>query len=171
MEKKGTAVEIAIAILACECVASPDLTGLGGGFVAMIYNHAEDTIDTLIATESSHLSHLDNNAEDVKKAGVPGMLMGLRSLHQHYSSTMEWQNLLEGACELASEYAEDNQELMNKYPKYKHLILSKELNRTFETISIGGAKAFYEGELGNKFITDLNKLGNTMLQFDLEEYK
>lgn len=47
----GSVADATIAGLLCEGVASPQSTGLGGGFVATIYNKAKNQAETLIARD------------------------------------------------------------------------------------------------------------------------
>lgn len=161
---------MAIAILACECVASPGRTGLGGGFVAMIYRQKTGLVETLIATEKAYLAELPNDKQ-IHKVGVPGMLDGLDEMYKRYGTTMGWDRLIDGAYDLAKKYAENNDELLKEYGEFKHLIKSAQLQETLEDIMYNEPKEFYNGEMGKKFINDINGLGGFMKISDLSEYE
>lgn len=170
LKHNTTAVEVAIAILACECVASPEYTGFGGGFVAMIYRKKTDTVETLIATEWSHIAELPGE-EPIHFVGVPGMLKGLWEMYKRYETSMGWDSLMKGAHQLAKEYAEGNQKRTKEFGDDENLILSKRLQETIDVVMYHEPKEFYEGELGLKFIKDIQDQGGTMRQIDLQEYE
>lgn len=163
-------MEVAIAILACECVASPGSTGLGGGFVAMIYRQKTGIVETLIATEKAYLAEMPND-NPIHRVGVPGMLEGLGEMYKRYETTMGWDRLISGAYKLAKKYAENNDELLEEHKEFKHLIKSQQLQETLEDIMYNEPKEFYEGEMGKKFIEDISVLGGYMKTSDLEEYE
>uniref|UniRef100_T1GFT9 Gamma-glutamyltranspeptidase n=1 Tax=Megaselia scalaris TaxID=36166 RepID=T1GFT9_MEGSC len=137
--ERGTAVEAAIAILACECVASPDRTGFGGGFVALIYRHETRKIESLIATERSpmHSSEKSNAESRIRYVGVPGMLKGLWEMYIRYETTKSWKHLLHGTLELARDYVKDNSEVTKTLQgnlKLSKLINNKKLTETIKIL-------------------------------------
>lgn len=173
LRERGTAVETAIAILACECVASPGKTGFGGGFVALIYRHETRQIESLVATERSpkHESEKSNSESRIKYVGVPGMLKGLWAMYTRYETTKPWKHLLHGTLELASEYVKDNSEITKTLEDNAKLINSKKLKETLTILMNNEPKEFYEGDLGEMFVNDVIKLGGTMKMSDLKEYE
>lgn len=56
MLEGGSAVDAAIASLFCEGVAMPQSCGIGGGFVMVIYNKRNQTVETLIARETAPMA-------------------------------------------------------------------------------------------------------------------
>lgn len=171
MKQKGTAVEVAIAVLACECVASPEITGFGGGFVALIYRSSTGEVESMIATEKSHIVEFPGT-EAIHTVGVPGMLKGLWEMYNRYETSISWNNLIRGAFDLASEHDKNNDEHANKFESEKrHLILSNPLLQTVTAIMNNEPKEFYDGELGDKFISDMKQLGSEMVKSDLQEYE
>lgn len=167
-------MEVALAVLACECVESPDKTGFGGGLVAMIYRHETKLVETLIATERSHIRNISKEITEINQVGVPGLLKGMWEMYTRYDTTKPWKSLLQGAYKVAESYAIDNRELINKFKKHEHakyLILSKTLRDSLKTLIDHEPKEFYEGELGRSFVKDVNLYGGNMKISDLKEYE
>lgn len=165
-------MEAAIAILACECVASPGKTGFGGGFVALIYNQKTKAVHSLIATETAILNADQANFNNPMHAvGVPGLVKGMWEMYSHFDSTMKWKTLMYGAYNLAKKYANNDEELLRENPEYKHLILSKQLFKTVETI-MDKPNDLYVGNLSKTFMKDLENMGlQEILEQDMSNYK
>lgn len=159
IKQDATAVEVAIAILACECVASPENTGFGGGFVAMIYRQKTGTVETLIATESSYIAELPDE-DPIHTVGVPGMLKGLWEMYKRYETSTSWSSLMKESYALAKEYAKGGNQ-----------VIHPQLLETIEVIMYNEPKEFYEGDLGDKFIKDIRSYGGTMHKSDLQGYR
>lgn len=104
-EQGGSAADAAISTLLCEGVASPQSTGLGGGFVMTIYIKEKNEVETLIARDVAPLAASENmyvNATKVtggKSIAVPGELKGYWELHQRYGK-LKWSEIFDPVIEL-----------------------------------------------------------------------
>lgn len=104
----GTVADVAIATIICEGITNPQSSGLGGGFLLVIYINKTRTVETLNAREiapklSTPDMFSDNTAESVrggKAVAVPGELRGLWELHQKYGR-LPWSKLFQPNIKLA----------------------------------------------------------------------
>lgn len=104
----GSIADVAVATIICEGITCPQSSGLGGGFLLMIYINKTRTVETLNARETApRLStpdmFKDNPHESVrggKAVAVPGELKGLWELHQKYGK-LPWNKLIEPNIKLA----------------------------------------------------------------------
>uniref|UniRef100_A0AAG5DIH7 Gamma-glutamyltransferase n=2 Tax=Anopheles atroparvus TaxID=41427 RepID=A0AAG5DIH7_ANOAO len=104
----GSAADAAIATLFCEGVTCPQSMGLGGGFLLTIYDHQNQTMETLNARETAPaasgrdmLSAAKERGDDTRglTVAVPGELKGYWELHQRYGK-LEWAMLVQPTVEL-----------------------------------------------------------------------
>ncbi len=127
-----------------------------------------------------------------KGSGVPGTVAGLIYALEKYG-TMKLEQVIKPAIKLASEgfildhyltnsiNSENNS--FNKYESSKkiftingskltegELFIQKDLARTLELISNGGAKAFYKGEIAHQFVNQSNINGGIFTLDDFAEY-
>ncbi|XP_037514861.2 scoloptoxin SSD14-like [Rhipicephalus sanguineus] len=107
--KDGSIVDAAIATLLCMGVALPHRMGLGGGFIATVYNQSSQEAQVLIARERAPLCAQEdmftrNPNESLvggKAVAVPGELRGYHELHKRYGK-LNWSVLFEDAIKLAT---------------------------------------------------------------------
>ncbi|XP_058443562.1 scoloptoxin SSD14-like [Malaya genurostris] len=107
LRKNGSAVDAAIATMVCEEVACPQSTGIGGGFLATIYDRATRTVISLDAREMAPQAATEEMFVDNGQAAVegglavatPGVIRGFWEMHQRYGS-LEWKELFEPTIEL-----------------------------------------------------------------------
>ncbi|XP_064487502.1 scoloptoxin SSD14-like isoform X2 [Ornithodoros turicata] len=108
IERNGSVTDAAIATLLCACVVLPHSVGIGGGFVALIYDKTKNTTYTLDAREVAPLaSNRDmfiQNTDEASVGGravaVPGLIDGLGKLHQRFGR-LPWGELFTPAINLA----------------------------------------------------------------------
>lgn len=104
-DHNGTAVDAVIATLFCEGIAVPQSMGLGGGFVATIYDKASGKVETLIARERAPLAAYESmfinmsTVEGILSIAVPGELKGYAEMHQKYGRT-PWKTLIQPTIDL-----------------------------------------------------------------------
>lgn len=199
IDEGGSAADSIIAVLICEGVVAPQVVGIGGGFIATIYNKEKRTIESLIAREtapaaSTTLMFLNNSSIDgPASVSVPGELKGYWELHKKYGK-LPWKRLFEPAIQLClqgvpvSKYmAYSFTTLANKYePTLKDMLIDPKTNdfkaigslifrpifaKTLKVIAEKGADAFYFGEIGKNLIKDLRNLGGVLTEGDLARYK
>ncbi|XP_037514859.1 scoloptoxin SSD14-like [Rhipicephalus sanguineus] len=106
--KNGSIVDAAIATLLCMGVALPHRMGLGGGFIATVYNQSSQEAQVLIARERAPLcasqnmfsSNPNESLVGGKAVAVPGELRGYYELHKRYGK-LNWSDLFDEAIKLA----------------------------------------------------------------------
>lgn len=106
MEDGGTAVDVAIAVLFCEGVILSQSMGIGGGFIATIYDKKTGTIHSMNAREMAPLSSTEDMFVNVtgsitgaRSAAVPGEILGYWEMHQKFGS-LDWKLLIEPTIRL-----------------------------------------------------------------------
>lgn len=101
----GTAVDAMIATLFCEGVTVSQSMGLGGGFVATIYDKASGKVETLVARERAPLNSNKTmfidmpTVEGILSVAVPGELKGYAEMHKKYGRT-PWKTLIQPTISL-----------------------------------------------------------------------
>lgn len=130
-----------------------------------------------------------------KSAGVPGWTAGMFYALEHYG-TMSFAEVAEPAIRMAEEgwtvepnqakwYAEMSLPLMDYYDDMSSLpfingelpyqtgehMTRKDLAATYKLLAEKGPKAFYEGEIGEAFVKEVQRLGGIMTMDDLKNYK
>lgn len=107
LKKGGSAVDSAITATLCQGLTVPQSSGLGGGFIAIIYNKKTGTIETLNAREVAPLAATKDMYEDdlsSREGGlsvaVPTELKGLHELHKKYGK-LTWEEIVQPVIEIA----------------------------------------------------------------------
>ncbi|XP_065309882.1 glutathione hydrolase 1 proenzyme-like isoform X8 [Dermacentor albipictus] len=106
--KGGTIVDAAIAALLCMGVTAPHLSGVGGGFMAVLYNK---TADKLIAVDALGVVPAGMQINEFQKnwtltqlglqaAIIPGAVAGYKLLHERFGK-LSWADLFTDAVALA----------------------------------------------------------------------
>lgn len=198
IEEGGSAADSIISVLLCEGVVAPHVVGLGGGFMATIYNRKNKTVESLIARETApaasttfmfqNVSSVDGGAT----VSIPGELKGYWELHKKYGK-LPWRRLFEPAIKLCikgipvTEYMAyamttiDNKHeptlkdmlidhRTNNFKTVGSLIFRPTLAKTLKTIAEKGADVFYSGEIGKNLIKDLKDRGGIITEEDLANY-
>lgn len=104
-DHKGTAVDAMIATLFCEGISVTQSMGLGGGFIATLYNKETNTIETLTARERAPLASSENmfgnitQVDGILAVATPGELKGYWAMHQKYGR-VPWKVLIEPSIKL-----------------------------------------------------------------------
>lgn len=134
-EHNGTAVDAAIATLFCEGVTVCQSMGLGGGFIATLYNKERGKIDTLVARERAPLKAHKNmfvnmsHVDGILSLAVPGELKGYSEMHKRFGR-VPWKTLIQPTIDLCrtghivTEYLERVLEV-KKYHIYNSTSLSE----------------------------------------------
>lgn len=105
LERNGSAVDAAIATLFCEGIACAQCMGLGGGFLATVYDASTGQVRVLNARErapgATHENMYANASSTVGglAIAVPGELRGYGALHQAYGR-LPWRELVAPTAEL-----------------------------------------------------------------------
>lgn len=200
MEKGGSMVDTAIAVMLCEGVVTPQSTGLGGGAVAITLTKNPKKTMTVISKERAPYAANEtmfSNHTSVKGAlstAVPGELKAFEMLHEAYGK-LKWEELFKPAIDLCENgftvspflrtALEKNKDVIeneptmdifvnpktNKIWEEGDVMYRKTLGDTLRIIAKEGADAFYGGELGKKFVEDVQELGGIITLEDLKRYE
>ncbi|NBG88697.1 gamma-glutamyltransferase family protein [Isachenkonia alkalipeptolytica] len=167
MEAGGTAVDAAIAISFVLNVVEPYGSGMGGGG-ALVLHDPEEGVYSYDYREISPLSASSSWGGPERGMAVPGMVMGMETLHQDHG-TLSWEALLEPSIKIAREgfrvtemfhiqaingarYLKEGPVQERLYPdghpiNNGALLVMPELADSLEKVQQGGSEAFYQGEI------------------------
>ncbi|XP_067634553.1 scoloptoxin SSD14-like isoform X2 [Eurosta solidaginis] len=197
----GSAVDGAIATLLCEGVILPHSTGIGGGFVGLIYTKSSRKIETVIAREMAPAAAKKDmfvgqtEITGALSGAVPGELLGYWEMHQKYGR-LPWKVLFQPAIKLCKEghwvskylaaaiaskidYVRNEPSLAEVFLKedgtpYKENDYMKrtQLGVTLEKIAENGVAELYNGgQVGKMFAEDIRDLGGIITEDDLKNFK
>ncbi|KAL5277598.1 hypothetical protein ACFFRR_002681 [Megaselia abdita] len=106
MEDGGSAVDVAISVLFCEGVVVSQSMGIGGGFLATIYDHKSGKVHSMNAREMAPLSSTEDMFVNVTgsitgatAAAVPGEILGYWEMHDKFG-VLKWELLIEPTIKL-----------------------------------------------------------------------
>ncbi|XP_045773048.1 glutathione hydrolase 1 proenzyme-like isoform X2 [Maniola jurtina] len=201
LEKNGTAVDAAIAALFCEGLACPQCMGLGGGFLATIYDARTRTVRVLNARERAPAATHEDMFKNASSAvgglaiAVPGELRGYGAMYQEYGR-LPWRELVQPAADLCRRGHRVNAYMGRVLKSYKDKIIAEPsmrelyvnpetgdvwnegdlireptLARTLDTIAEEGSEAIHDGTLTAALVRDIQNLGGIITEEDLRSYK
>lgn len=134
--QNGSAVDAAIATLFCEGVSVPQSMGLGGGFIATIFDKGSNSIETVIARERAPLASHEKMFVNVSEVtgilamAVPGELKGYWSMHQKYGR-VAWSKLIKPSIELCRRGHLVSVYLATVLRSYRDVIRNSSLSEVF----------------------------------------
>ncbi|XP_064467545.1 scoloptoxin SSD14-like isoform X2 [Ornithodoros turicata] len=107
--KNGTLADAAVATMLCMGVVLPHSMGIGGGFLATVYERNTKKSWSLIARERApsaakktmFVGQPSASVKGGKAVGVPGELRGYQALLERMGSNLPWKDLFEDAIKLA----------------------------------------------------------------------
>ncbi|KAI3844349.1 hypothetical protein MKW92_026368 [Papaver armeniacum] len=173
----------------------------GGGFMvvrssstgkAQAFNSRETA--PLAASKNMYANNLVNKSVGALSVGVPGEIAGLHEAWLRYGK-LPWSKLFQPAIKLAKEGFVVSPYLEMGINRTKSNILADtiglgrilapkgkllragdtcyniKLGRTLEMVAKKGPQAFYNGNLGKKFVKDVKKAGGIITMKDLKNYK
>lgn len=199
LEKRGSAVDAAIATAFCIGTINMYSSGIGGGgFMLISMNKTKIVID--FREEAPAKSNRDMFLHDPLLAqvgglavAVPGELKGLETAHRLYG-TLDWATLVEPSIILARDGWTVDIFLEKKInssaifvladpsfrrvfaPKGRLLVAGDKIQRlsyaeTLKVIANEGAHVFYTGWIAKKLISTINRAGGIMTLLDFENYE
>jgi gamma-glutamyltranspeptidase / glutathione hydrolase len=213
LREGGNAVDACIGAAVVSWVAESPLTGPGGGGFMLVYRARDRTAilhDFFVSLPGEGLGPAERaRMEDVDvdfdgsthqifhvgaaSAAVPGVPLGLESVHRRYGS-QPWAALLEPAIELARSglvltrqqaylhalldlilrHTEEGQEIYG--PGGERLVagdrlVMSDLARTLEVLRDHGAQELYTGEIGRLIAADQAQRGGAITLQDLAAYR
>ncbi len=134
-------------------------------------------------------------ADGPAAANIPGVVAGLDYLYRHYGSgKVKWEDLVAPAITLADEgfildeglpsSIAEGRRFLAKWPEAAKIYLpdgkvprpgdrffNKDYATTLKAIQMGGADAFYKGEIAKKIAADMEENGGIMTYADLAQYR
>ncbi|CAH0715631.1 unnamed protein product, partial [Brenthis ino] len=201
LERNGSAVDAAIATLFCEGIGCAQCMGLGGGFLATIYDASTGRVRVLNARERAPAAtHEDMFANASSTIGglamaVPGELRGYGALYREFGR-LPWAELVRPTADLCrrghrvSEYmgrvlktyssniqAEPSMSELYVNPETGEvwnegdMIREPTLARTLDVIAEEGPEAIHNGSLTTAFVRDIQNFGGIITEDDLRSYQ
>ncbi len=164
LEKGGNAFDAAVAVAAALNVVEPAMSGMGGYGTILIYDAGKNRIlylnpsGRIPAAVNSDLfraptpGYLENRAGP-KAVSTPGNVHAWEAMSVKYGR-LPWKSLFGPAIRLAEEGFEAFQ---------------KDLARSLRAVAEGGAKAFYEGEIGRAIAEEMKRTGGFLSLQDLRD--
>ena len=209
IEAGGNAVDAAVATGFALCVVEPNATGIAGGGVMLIRNEKGelayiDFRETAPAAANKYMWTLDSkgkviggkNKDGGKSVAIPGQVAGLIYAFEKYGSgNVSLEEVMTPAINLAQNgfYVTPTllkdmlsvEEMMEKYPKLKSLILNeegsfyevgdlyknKDLANTLKIIAKEGKYGFYTGEIAQSIVESAKNYGGIITLDDLSNYE
>ncbi len=195
-EAGGNVVDVAVGVALTLSVTSPYFAAFGGGgFCLVRMDQATQALDfretAPLRSTKDMFKDADASVTGGKAVGVPGIPMGLWTLHQKYGK-LKWKQLFKNAIHLAhsgfhvsGEWVDHTLETQPRFnssgqkiffmkdaKSYSpgELFKQERLALLLEKVSREGAKAFYEGDAADDVIQAIQKAGGIMTQQDLRNY-
>ena len=195
-KKGGNAFDASVAAAFTLSVVEPSMSGLGGR-IQVIYKTTEGNISGIDGSTEVPLNYVNKNEKfkyGYSTIGIPGVVAGLLSLHEGKGNlplvdviapaikyAKEGFRLLPGEAARQQSVKDELLEfegtryhfMINDSISYKagDLFVQNDLAKVLELISSKGKAGFYEGEIANKIVNDLQSNGSIMSLEDLKNYK
>ncbi|XP_028043102.1 glutathione hydrolase 1 proenzyme-like isoform X1 [Bombyx mandarina] len=201
LEKNGSAVDAAIATLFCEGISCAQCMGLGGGFLATVYDASTGRVRVLNARERAPAATTLNMYENASSTvgglaiAVPGELRGYGALYQEYGR-LPWRELVQPTAELCrrghrvTEYMgrvlQTFSDRIMAEPSMRELYVNKATGKvwnvgdyitdptfakTLEIIAEEGPEAIHDGSLTARLVQDIQNFGGIITEDDLRNYR
>ncbi|XP_028396724.1 glutathione hydrolase 1 proenzyme-like [Dendronephthya gigantea] len=199
LEKKGSAVDAAIAAMFCISVVTMHSSGIGGGNFMLVYEKKTKKAFFINAREKAPAAARENmyvnSSKDSKtgplSAGVPGEVKGFIKAHQKFGK-LKWRDLVEPSVKLASEGFKVTSALERAIeksyanitdPEFRKLLTNEDgkLKKTGDTIVNPvlavtlkmiqqDPESFYSGELAKRIAADFQDNRGIITEEDLRSY-
>ena len=194
--KGGNAFDAAVASAFALSVVEPSMSGIGGR-LQVIYKKAEGDILGIDATtqipESFKTSDKELPSYGYSTIGIPGVVAGLIKLHQD-NGVLDLKTVMEPSIFLAEDgfylYPGEIKRQLNDKEKIQSFkgtklyflnsegeslisgdkFVQKDLAKTLKIIAKNGKKGFYEGEIAEKIVNDIQENGGYITKDDLKNY-
>ncbi|KAM4623044.1 glutathione hydrolase 7 [Discoglossus pictus] len=197
LERRGSSVDAAIVTTLCLGIVNPHTSGIGGGGVMMIHD-IRNNISLVI--DFRETAPYGIQAEAVRRdwkdkpgilVGVPGMLRGLSKAHEKYGK-LPWSELISKVADVARDgfnVTHDLAEAVNEakgqnfsemfreiFFPYGHPLMAGTFSRRpdladiLDTVAARGIEAFYNGNLTQEMLSEVNAHGGVMTEEDFSNY-
>lgn len=201
MEEGGSAVDAIIAVMLCEGVVLPSSIGIGGGFIATIYDRQTGIVESLISREmapgKAHMNMFDKDSSlfGGMSIAIPGEIKGYWAMHQKYGK-LPWKRLFEPAIKLCLEGHPltvflhkaliRNETDIRTERSFRGIFVDPDtgllmdigktirqpkLAETLRHIADNGADSLYGGQIGRNLVKDIQERGGIVTLDDLKNYE
>lgn len=200
LERKGTAIDAAVAGLLAAGYAHPSSGGLGGGGFALHFDAASKQVVVVDFRETApgglrRLDHLSRSPKPDKRGvsvGVPGLVAGLAALHER-GGKLPIGELYELVAQLAERGAPTSPYAaralawsagwratdpraaalgpLDASPRRGVVVPNPALASTLRAIAAGGPSAFYTGPVADDLVTTARAAGSRVVLADLRDYR
>lgn len=193
LKNGGNAFDACIAASFALTVLQPHLNGLGGDFFALLYSAEEDKVYCI---NSSGWYYKRLKIDNLKEKGyssmpekgafstvVPGYVKGIFSLYDKFAS-FEMKDLIKFAIKYANEGFPISKGLANALRIYKEFLIKQnfindqlvegslfkqpELANALNLIAENGPNVFYNGEIAESIVKELNSNG---VEAEIDDFK
>ena len=194
--KGGNAFDAAVAAAFTLTVVEPSMSGIGGR-LQVIYKQAEGDIFGIDATTQIPEGFKTEDEElpsyGYSTIGIPGVVAGLIKLHEE-NGVLDLKTVMEPSIALAEggfylypgeiKRQQSDKEKIEYFEGTKSYFLDseggsfipggkfvqKDLANTLKIIAKNGKKGFYEGEIAEKMVNDIQENGGYITKQDLKNY-
>ena len=201
LARGGSAVDAAIAANAVLSVVEPMMNGPGGDLFALVEDAKTGNLTGLNASgwtpKALSIDYLKKQgmtrmpSDGIHTVTVPGCVAGWEKLHQRFGR-LPWRDLFKPAIYYAEngfpvteqiqwDWENTNSRLTGdarrvflpngSAPKVGEIFRNPQLGHAFRLIAETGARAFYDGPVGEAVLKTSQQLGGTMTAADLSEYQ
>ena len=192
----GNAFDAAVAAAFTLSVVEPSMSGIGGRLQS-IYKTADGNIAGVDATTQVPLSYNSENISSesygYKTIGIPGVVAGLIKLHEEHG-VLDLKTVMTPSIRYAEEgymiltgEAKRQASVKNIIESFDgtklyflnsegdsfmpgDIVFQKDLANTLRSISENGKAGFYEGEVAEKIVNDIQSNGGLITLEDLKNY-
>ena len=192
----GNAFDAAVASAFTLSVVEPSMSGIGGRLQS-IYKTADGNIAGVDATTQVPLSYNSQNSSSetygYKTIGIPGVVAGLIKLHEEHG-VLDLKTVMTPSIRYAEEgymiltgEAKRQASVKNIIESFEgtklyylnsegdsfmpgDIVFQKDLANTLKSISENGKAGFYEGEVAEKIVNDIQSNGGLITLEDLKNY-
>jgi gamma-glutamyltranspeptidase/glutathione hydrolase len=195
-EQNGNAFDAAVAAGFALAVVEPSMSGIGGRLQAL-YHEASGKVGGVDASTQVPMHYKpqeEKYAYGYETIGIPGVVAGLLKLHGHHGS-LPLQTVMEPAIRYAEEgyqilplEAKRQQSAQTIFEQFEgtkthflnsdgqafqagDLVIQKTLAYTLKQIAAKGKAGFYEGEIAEKMVEDIQANGGILTLEDLKNYE
>ena len=194
-EQGGNAFDAAVAAGFTLAVVEPSMSGIGGRLQAIFHKVSGDIggVDASTQVPINYKPSEDKFSTGYQTIGIPGVVAGLLKLHEEHGILS-----LKKVMEPAIHYAENGFEILEGEARRQQIakevfeqfegtkkhflnaegesfqkgdwVIQKTLASTLKAITLKGKAGFYEGEVAQKMVNDIQSNGGLLTLKDLKNY-